>query len=377
MDTIQLQATAASTFSLARLVDTTSNALNIVMEDVGGNSVAQTVNALTLGDEETLTVNTGTLSDRTASNGTGEDLTITTLTAGDLTTLNVSGANDFIVTNAIVGAANLATINATALTGVLTINASTSTANMTATGSFSAANTITGGTGADTITGGTAADSLTGGNGADSINGGAGADSLLGGLGNDVINGDIGNDTITGGVGNDTLVGGDGADDFVFEAASNGVDTITGFVSGTDNLNVVTNVFGGAIAGATTITAAAAATAASIFATDNQVFFLSFNGAAANLTTGDANTLSGTDMTATTLTNLATYLGAHFNAASAVNANDVVVVVNWTAGSSTTSYVYELVNDGVANTLQAAEITLLGVIDRGTTVLSNANTDLI
>lgn len=359
-------ANGAATTSMARLVDTSTNAIALEGTTSG---VATTVTALTVNDEETVSINTGTTA--------ATDLTITTLTAGDLTSLTVSGLGNLSITNAIAGATSLATINATANTGTVLVNASASTANGTFTGAFSAANTITGGTGADTITGGTAADSLTGGNGADVMDGGAGADTLLGGIGNDSITGGIGDDTITGGTGNDTLVGGDGADDFVFEAASNGVDTITGFVSGTDDLNVTTNVFGGAIAGATTVTTAAAATAASIFATDNQTLFLSFNGAAANLTTGDANTLATADLTATTLTSLTTYLSAHFNAASAANTNDVVVVVNWTAGSSTTSYVYELVNDGTANTLQAAEITLLGVVDRGTTVLSSANTDLI
>lgn len=372
----QIDATTGA-YSFARLVDTSSNSLSLTAEDAAANGAAQTTATLTLNDEETLVFSTGTASDATANNGTGEAITITTLNASDLTSLTVSGSNAFTITNAIGGAASLATINANGLTAAFSVNASTSTANITATGSTTAANTITGGTGADTITGGTAADSLTGGNGADSISGGAGADSLLGGLGNDVINGDIGNDTITGGIGNDTLNGGDGADDFVFEAASNGVDTIASFVSGTDNLNVTTNVLGGAIAGTTTVTTAGAATGASIFAVDNQAFYLSFNGAAANLTTGGTNTLSTADMTASTLTNLATYLGEYFNAASAANTNDVVVVVNWTAGGSTTSYLYEIVNDNAANTLQAGEITLLGVVDRGATVLSLANTDLI
>lgn len=209
VDTIQLQATNG-TFSLARLVDTSTNALNIVVKDTGGT--ASTVDTLTAIDEETLTINTGTLSDATQSNGTGEALTITTLNASDLTTLTVSGANAVAITNAIGGASNLATVNASALTAAFTANASTSTANLTFTGSFSSANVFTGGTGADVLNGGTAADTLTGGNGGDTINGGAGADVLDGGLGADVILGDIGNDTITGGVGNDTLTGGDGAD---------------------------------------------------------------------------------------------------------------------------------------------------------------------
>lgn len=364
--TLGATVTAGST-AFSRLVDTSSNSLAIT-PGAGGIVVA----ALTVNDEETITVST-------TSGTAASNVTFTTMSANDLTSLTVSGLGNFSIGAAITGAANLATVNASGNTGTVVVDASTSTANMTMTGSFSGANTLTGGTGTDTITGGTAADSLTGGNGGDLINGGAGNDLLLGGLGADVINGEIGDDTITGGVGNDTLSGGEGLDDFVFEAASNGVDTITGFVSGTDDLNVtaVGSVLGGAIAGTTTVTAAGAATGASIFATDNQVFYLSFNGAAANLTTGDANTLTTADLTAGTLTNVAAYLGAYFNLASAANANDVVVVVNWTAGGSTTSYVYEAVNNAAADALTAAELTLIGVVDRGTTVLNAVNTDVI
>jgi Ca2+-binding RTX toxin-like protein len=352
---IQVDTSGANVYSLGRLVDTTSNSLTITPETGGPRTVA----TLTIDNEESVTINTGTKA--------GDNLTITTLNAADLTTLTVSGSNNVTITNPIGAAANLATISAAGLTGTLSVDASTSTANGTFTGSFSAANTITGGTGADTITGGTAADSLTGGNGADVIDGGAGADTLLGGLGNDSISGGIGDDTITGGVGNDTLAGGDGADDFVFEAASNGVDRITGFVSGTDDLNVITNGLLAAIAGETPITAAGAADSV-IFADDN-VYYVSMNGAAANLTTLGTATLSADDLTATTLTNLATYLDERF-ATSATNGHDVVLAINWTAGSSTTTYLYEHVEANANATIQAAELALIGIIDRGTTILT-------
>lgn len=352
---------ASGTLSLARLVDTSSNSLNItVQKDI--STATQTVTALTADNEETISINTGTAADTTPSNGTGNALTITTLNAADLTTLNVSGANAVIITNAIGGATNLATINASGLTAALTVNASTSVANMTVTGVFAAANTVTGGTGSDTMTGGTAADSLTGGNGADSISGGADADTLDGGAGNDTILGDIGDDSITGGAGNDALTGGSGADDFVF-SASNGVDSISDFVTGTDDLVATTNTFGGAIAGTTTVTSAAAAISLATFFTDNTVHYYTFNGAAANLTINGTATLSSADLTATTLTNLAAYLNEKVaGATSGASANDVVLVLNWSASGNTNSYVYEIVNDGSDNAMQAAEITLLGVV---------------
>jgi Ca2+-binding RTX toxin-like protein len=356
IDTIQLQATG-STFSLARLVDTSTNAMTILTEDVGGG--VQTTAGLTLNDEETLTINTGTASDATASNGTGEALTITALNASDLTTLTVSGANAVVISGTIGGAANLATVNVSGLSAAFTADASTSTANLTFTGSFSGSNVFTGGTGADALTGGTAADTLVGGNGGDTISGGAGADSLSGGLGADVIMGEIGADTITGGVGSDTLTGGDGADVFVFEAASNGVDTITDFVAGIDKLN-------DSVARGTDMTINAAAVKGAM--TDASVYYISMNGAAANLTTAGIATLSAADMTASSLTNLAAYLDERFTTVSGTD--DSTLVINWTAGGSTTSYVYNYVAAGGNTTVEATELTLLGVVTHGTSVLA-------
>ena len=59
------------------------------------------------------------------------------------------------------------------------------------------------------------------------------ADVLRGDAGDNILRGDAGNDTLQGGAGNDTLQGGDGADTFHFQFATDGVDTISDFVSGT------------------------------------------------------------------------------------------------------------------------------------------------
>ena len=56
-----------------------------------------------------------------------------------------------------------------------------------------------------------------------------GDDTIHGGSGNDTIFGQEGDDRITGGEGDDTLYGGSGADDFIFEAITDGVDTIKDF----------------------------------------------------------------------------------------------------------------------------------------------------
>ncbi len=99
------------------------------------------------------------------------------------------------------------------------------------------ADTITGGLGNDSISGGGGADILAGGNGNDTIRGGGGADRLIGGRGKDVLDGGAGSDTLDGGRANDTLTGGNGGDTFVFKLAT-GDDTITGFLSATDLIDV-------------------------------------------------------------------------------------------------------------------------------------------
>lgn len=84
--------------------------------------------------------------------------------------------------------------------------------------------------GDDTITATNAATrTYDGGDGNDVLNGGSVADNLIGGSGDDTISGGGGNDTIVGGAGADSLTGGAGSDRFVFNNATEGVDTITDF----------------------------------------------------------------------------------------------------------------------------------------------------
>ena len=86
---------------------------------------------------------------------------------------------------------------------------------------FFSSRNVEGGGGNDIITATNSATSTYDGNsGDDVLNGGSVADNLIGGTGND---------TLTGGGGNDTLTGGDGSDRFVFNNASEGIDTITDF----------------------------------------------------------------------------------------------------------------------------------------------------
>lgn len=352
----------ANTVSFARLVDTANDSLTVTQATVSANN---TVTKLTLNNEDNLTFNTGTVA--------GKNLTATTLEAAQLKTLTLTGAGGVEITNAISGANALATVNASGLTGTVKVDASSSTANLTFTGSLAGSNIFTSGTGADTLTGGSAADTLTGGNGADSIDGGLGDDLLNGGLGNDVLIGNLGVDTLVGGAGNDTLTGGANADIFRLELGG-GVDRIADFSKAQgDTISVTTLVtLAGNFGGQAPVTAAGAANSFVLDAADEVAFF-SFNGAAGNLTTGGANSLTTADLTATTLTALATYLDERINTGG-VNGDDALFVVNWTAGGSSQSYLYRYVESNADGTVLAAnELTLVGIVDRGTTVLTTGD----
>jgi Ca2+-binding RTX toxin-like protein len=105
--------------------------------------------------------------------------------------------------------------------------------------------------GDDTINGSDGDDGLAGQEGNDLLLGGNGNDRLYGWTGNDTLNGDSGSDTLYGGSGDDSLTGGDGADtynfgnDFITGASFSdlGRDTITGFQSGIDKIELERSAF--------------------------------------------------------------------------------------------------------------------------------------
>ena len=113
--------------------------------------------------------------------------------------------------------------------------------------------TIFGTAGRDKIIGGEGRDFLAGLDGNDKITGGIGRDFMTGGLGNDRLQGGAmhdsikagsGDDTVTGGAGRDKLAGGDGSDRFVLANNSASQDEIVDFVSGTDQLLLLSKLFG-------------------------------------------------------------------------------------------------------------------------------------
>jgi Ca2+-binding RTX toxin-like protein len=93
------------------------------------------------------------------------------------------------------------------------------------------------------ITGGDSNDTITGGFLSDTIAGGSGNDSIVGGGGNDSLTGGAGVDSITGGAGQDTIVLTETTsvvDTYIFSGSSSdsNIDTIIGWVAGTDLINL-------------------------------------------------------------------------------------------------------------------------------------------
>ena len=88
----------------------------------------------------------------------------------------------------------------------------------------------------ENASGGSGNDTLTGNSGNNGLLGNAGNDRLYGNAGNDVLNGGIGNDSMYGGTGNDSYYAG-GIGDYLYEAASSGIDTVFATMSATLGTN--------------------------------------------------------------------------------------------------------------------------------------------
>lgn len=206
---------AADTLVFDRLIDNSTNELTIQSRS------GMTVTAVTVDDEETLNIS-GHLDT--------SDTVITTLNAADLVTLNITGAADITVTNAVVGTI-VQTVNASAATGAVAIRLTNNVRSATMTSGDSAA-LFTGGLLADTITTGAGADTIVGGDGADTISVGSGNDTVTGGNGADVINVGSGTDEIVLGADASTAVTSLTTSGTSSAISITGADVVTGMAVG-------------------------------------------------------------------------------------------------------------------------------------------------
>ncbi len=88
----------------------------------------------------------------------------------------------------------------------------------------------------------------------DTVTGSAQDDVIVGDGAANTIDGGAGNDKITGGGGIDVLTGGAGADDFVYNATSEGGDTITDFDINVDEFLISASGFGGGLVAGNAVT---------------------------------------------------------------------------------------------------------------------------
>jgi len=161
-------------------------------------------------------------------------------------------------------------------------------------GTVGAQNTV--GAGKDTLSG---FENATGSAFGDALTGTAGNNTLLGLAGADELNGGAGADALIGGAGLDTLTGGSGADAFAFDLATEGLDIVRDFVSGTDFLRISADGFGNGLranVAVTLITVADHATAST--PVTNGAFIFDSAGADAGTVFWDANGGSGADAVA-------------------------------------------------------------------------------
>jgi hypothetical protein len=180
----------------------------------------------------------------TTAQNTAVTLEASTLLANDTDangdTLSLTGVSNAVNGSVTFSNGNVIFTPSTNFTGNASFNYSISDGfggTSSATVSVAVGGTQIGGSGNDTLTGTAGNDSLIGNAGNDTLIGGNGTDFLLGSAGDDLLNGDNGDDTLRGGLGSDILTGGNGTDIFVF-ASGEGIDTITDFKLGTDQIGL-------------------------------------------------------------------------------------------------------------------------------------------
>jgi Ca2+-binding RTX toxin-like protein len=349
---------------MTRLVDGAADSFTINAPATGNVSYDN----ITLIDEETITINSG------AGSFEMDVLAVTDLTS--LTLAGVGGINIGAGTDAMTGATKLATLDASGVTGAVDVVASSSLVAMTVTGPAAGIMDVTTGNGADIVTTGTGNDIIITGVGADTITSGSGNDTITAGGHADTITSGAGNDTIIGGAGNDNITTGAGTDD-VQLSASGGVDTITDFTPGTDDIKVATTTGGDAALIAALDASVRTTTVgnADIVLADNDIEYISINGAVGNLDDAGSLSLTESDLTATDLTNLAEYIDERFNASGTLG-HDALFVVNWTA-SGTNAYIYHMVDTVADANLLGADFTHVATVNHGLTTTPLVAGDLI
>jgi S-layer protein len=220
-----------------------------------------------------------------------------------------------------------------------------------------AAITLTGGAGADTLTGSaTSATTINAAGGGDVINAGNGGSTIDAAGGNDQITTGTGTDSVTVGDGTDTvtIVADTAVDTVVFDSLT-GQNTVTGFDTAEDKIDLDSlGAVANTAAGGTAVTAGAV-TAGAI--TDNSAYVIN-NGAVALTAAGSETIADYTD-----LTDVAAYLNEGYTSTAA--ADEGQFLINDLVGGKTYLYHF-LEGSGGASTISSAELTLVATITEET-----------
>jgi hypothetical protein len=256
--------TGNSSLTLGLTGATTVGQLDTVhITTAGSTNGAITLSSLGLAGVETLNLTVNV-----------EPLTISSLAAATaLTAINIDGTESVELTTGALALNVNTVIDAHGIKGDVTIDASSANGNangLRIIGSLTGKNDIQGNDGASVIVGGNAGDVLIGGAAADDISSGNGNNLIDADHGNNKVTVGDGFNTITSGSGNDTIKVGSGgnviwsglgADKITLAAHVAGVvnyisldgtgsanmETITGFISGQDKLQLITGSMFGAL----------------------------------------------------------------------------------------------------------------------------------
>jgi Ca2+-binding RTX toxin-like protein len=326
IDTVSITSGESSTTNSFGTIDANTGTIASVAHTVGFAAAAHTS-----------TVSAAAITKATVSYGTGST---SSLTFGD-------GTDGMVLSSlSLSGRPTTATVNLVGTSAVVTAAGIEGTSAVTITSTLTGALSATGGPGADNISGGAGNDSLSGGGGGDTLAPGAGADTVDGGAGTDTI-------TLTV----------DGASDVIrLATAASSRDTISDFLVGATNGDILRFASGtsNAVAHGTTaaVTGDIATAAAGSITAAAGVFVYRIG---ANIT-GAAST-DGTSLLAA--------VGGTITAASASD------VLYFLVDDGASTYVYRGAASGVtANTaITADEIalvaTLTGVADATAVVFNN------
>ncbi|HXF87111.1 MAG TPA: DUF5801 repeats-in-toxin domain-containing protein [Xanthobacteraceae bacterium] len=221
------------------------------------------------------------------------------------------------------------------------------------------------------------------------ITGNSGNNTLDGGAGSDTINGGSGNDTINGGAGGDTLIGGDGADTIDTGAADDNVQDIIVFSSASEFGDTVHNFDATGSAGQIDLIRFTGQLNSDLDDGNNNNIFLFATGnngpGKVTVDLGEDNSdveaflLSGSEAVATADLGNASAVAAAFNAefnmtsSSSGADDDALLVIN--ATDSTNFSVWRYIETGTPNTIQAGELTLIGIFHSNAAV-TTGNFDL-